>query len=67
MDTKKPPPVKDDILITTNVTFEDHLTPFDDILKRTNDSGMKDNATKSKWSFTELEFLVFGKLKQVLV
>ena len=57
---KQPPSVYlDDILVTSNTTFEDHLTILNEILKRLNNSGMQANATKSKWCNTELEFLGF--------
>ena len=40
-DMKKPPSVNfDDILVTSNTTFEDHLTILNEILKRLNNSGM---------------------------
>ena len=45
VDTKKLPSVYlDDILVTANCTFEDHLTFLDEILERLNDHRMYINA-----------------------
>ena len=51
-DMKKPPPVYlEDILVTSNTTFEDHVVILNEILMQLNNSGMYVNATKSKWCY----------------
>ena len=47
----------DDLLIITNLSYEDHLDKLDEVLTRVEKAGLKVNAKKSFFAKGELEYL----------
>ena len=49
----------DDLLITTNGSFEDYLVKLTKVLKKLEKAGLKVNASKSNFCKPEVEYLGF--------
>ena len=54
----------DDLLITSNVSYEQHLEHLEAVFTRLKDAGLKVNLTKSKLCRTELEYLGYWITRQ---
>src|SRR5210317_352670 len=54
----------DDLLIITNLSYEDHLDKLDEVLTRVEKAGLKVNAKKSFFAKSELEYLGYWITRQ---